>query len=300
MAPVFTSDSLDLSRLPDPTLVTVDYEAIRSARLADLKARYAERGIDYDETELELDSGVILEEVDAGREQIALEAINAAGLANMLAFAKGADLEQLGALHGVRRLQVGTDDSGLPIWETDERLRRRIQLAPEAYTTAGSAGAYIFHALTAVPTLADASVQNPAPGEVIVTVMADRENPLPTVDEVDRARAHLFREEIKPTTDILTVQAAEVFTVDAEADMILYRGPDASTVVQDAQASLAAFLKQNKRLGRDLRLGAWVGRLHRDTVYGVVPKNPLADIIATKGQVVWVRSVKLNLTGIDE
>lgn len=300
MPPVFTADSLDLSRLPDPTLVTVDYEAILSARMADLKARYAARGIDYDETELELDSGKILEEVDAGREALTLEAINSAGLANMLAFSKGADLDHLGGLHGLKRMVNGIDDAGLPIMEADDRFRRRIQLAPEAYTTAGSAGAYIFHALSAVASIADASVQNPAPGEVVVTVMANREDPTPTADEVDRVREHLTREEIKPITDILTVQGAEVLTIDAEADLILYRGPDATTVLTDASTTLTAFLGKNKRLGRDLRLGAWLGRLHRDTVFGAVPVFPTSDIVASPAQVVWVRSVKLNLTGVDE
>ena len=300
MANRFQADSLDLSRLPSPTLVTIDYEAIRTARLADLKARYAAVGIDYDETGLELDSGVILEEVDAGREMIALQAINDAGLSNMLAHSRGANLEQLGALLGVTRAIESVDINGLPVYEDDARLRRRIQLAPEAFATAGSAGAYAFHTLAAAATIADASVQNPTRGEVVVTVMGNRENPLPTVEEVNAARERLTREDIKPITDILTVQGAEVLTVDIEADLILYRGPDAGTVLTDAGTNLAAFLKLNKKLGRDLKLGAWLGRLHRDTVYGVVPKSPLADVIATPGQVVWVRSIKLNPKGEDE
>jgi phage-related baseplate assembly protein len=296
----FQADSLDLSRLPDPTLITVDYEADLAARLADLKARYAAIGIDYDETGLELDSGVILEEVDAERETIAKSAINDAGLSNMLAHAKGAALDQLGANLSIARLVLGTDNDGNPIMEPDAAFRRRIQLAPEAFATAGSAGAYVYHALSALGSIADASVQNPARGEVIVTVMGNLENPLPTTAQVDAVRERLFQEDIKPITDILTVQGADVLTVDLEADLILYRGPDATTVKADAETNLQAFLTVNKRLGRDLKLGAWIGRLYRDTVYGVVPKNPLADIIATPGQVVWVRSIKLNTIGVDE
>lgn len=296
----FLADTLDLSRLPSPSLVPVDYEAIMAARLASLKAAYAARGIDYDEDMLELDSGVILEEVDAGREMIARQAINDAGLANMLAHARGPDLEGLGALLSVVRMPIGADGQGNTLYETDERLRRRIQLAPEAFATAGSEGAYIFHALSADATVADASAQNPTPGEVIITVMGSGEDPTPTEAQVEKVRAHLFREDIKPMTDILTVQGADVIVVDIEADLILYGGPDASVVAADAEANLRAFLKLNKRLGRDLRLGAWMGRLHRDTVYGVVPHAPLADIVATPGQVVWVRSITLHVTGRDE
>lgn len=296
----FQADSLDLSRLPSPTLVEVDYEKALAARLADLKARYAAVGIDYDETGLELDSGVILEEVDAGREIIALQAINDAGKSNMLAFAKGAALEQLAALLGVTRMQTGLTADGVPIFETDERLRRRVQLAPEAFATAGSEGAYVFHALAAVPALADATAVNPARGEVVITVMGDQENPSATTAQVDAVREYIFREDIKVATDIVTVQGAGVITVDLEADLVLYRGPDSDAVLKDAKATLEGFLKQNKRLGRDLRLGAWLGRLHRDTVYGVVPKSPLADVPATRAQVIWVRSIKLNVVGVDE
>lgn len=295
----FQSDTLDLSRLPDPTLVTVDYETILADRLKTLKAEYAERGIDYDETGLELDSGVILEEVDAGREELALHAINDAGKANMLAFAKGSNLDQLGALLGVSRMFTVLE-TGERIDEKDDRFRTRIQLAPEAFATAGSAGAYVFHAMSAHPNIAHVSHDNPSPGEVVITVMSNRADPTPTLEEVNAVRERLNREDIKPITDILTVQGGQVIPVDIEADIILYEGPDWNVVKKDALANLVSFAERNKKLGRDLKLGAWVGRLYRDTVYGVTPKSPLADIIATTSQVIWIRSITLNPKGIDE
>lgn len=295
------SDNLDLSRLPDPTLVVVDYEAVLEARKDVLVEKMADIGISYDERTLELDPGVILEEVDAGREILARQAINDAGLANMLAFSKGANLDQLGALFGLARGVLTRDEEGNPLtYETDERFRRRIQLAPEAFATAGSAGAYIFHALKASPTIADASVTNPAAGEVVVTVMGSGEDPEPTEDEVNKARTHLFAEDIKPLTDMLTVQGADVIEVDIGANLYLYGGPDASAVIADARAALQAFLKLNKRLGRDLILSAWRGRLQRDTVHSVIALSPVTDIIATPAQVVWVRSITLNVIGRGE
>ncbi len=294
------SDNLDLSRLPSPTLVPVDYEAILEARKTSLVSNMAEAGIDYDERDLEFDPGVILEEVDAGREMLARQAINDAGLANMLAHSKGPDLEGLAALFGIARAVVGVDQNDEPIYETDARLRRRVQLAPEAFATAGSAGAYIFHALKAESNIADASVQNPATGEVVVTVMSDRTDPAATADEVDAVRNHLMADDVKPITDILTVQGADVIEVDIAANLVLYGGPDASVVLSDARANLEAFLRLNKRLGRDLNLNAWLGRLYRDTVHSVVPLSPLVDIPASPAQVVWVRSITLNAVGRDE
>lgn len=298
-----TAETLDLSRLPSPTLVTLDYEASLAARKADLVAKAAAVGIDYDVTGLESEPGVIVEEVDAGREMIALQAINDAGLANMLAHSTGPDLDNLAAIYGLglpvklERAVVGTDLSGNPIMEGDERFRRRIQLAPEGKAQ-GSPAYYVFHALTAVPTLADATAVSPAPGEVVVTVMGSGDNPAPSTAEVDAARAALFADNIKPLTDILTVQAADVITIDLTAQLQLYSGPDATTVLADARAAEIAFLAKNKRLGRDLILYAWVGRLQRDSVYAVRPLGPLADIPATPYQVVYVHSLNLTFTGV--
>lgn len=294
------SDNLDLSRLPDPTLVPVDYEAILEERKVALVENMAAAGIDYDERDMEFDPGVILEEVDAGREMLARQAINDAGRSNMLAFARGADLDNLAALFGLARAIVGTDSNDQPIYEDDARLRRRAQLAPEAFATAGSAGAYIFHALKGHPNIGDASVTNPEPGVVMVTVMSDRADPEPTTLEVNAVRRHLFADDVKPITDILTVQGADVLEVDIVANLRLYGGPDANVVLADARKNLEAFLGANKRLGRDLNLTAWLGRLYRDTVHSVVPISPTVDIVATPAQVVWVRSITLNAVGTGE
>src|SRR5690606_23166308 len=137
--------------------------------------------------------------------------INEAGVSNMLAHARGADLDGLGANYGVTR-----EDE-----ESDERLRRRIHLAVEAFATAGTAGGYVFHALTSASSLADATAVNTAPGEVVVTVMGSEDDPSPSEDEVEAARARLFRDDIKPLTDILTVQPAEVIETSIEAEIVL-------------------------------------------------------------------------------
>lgn len=296
----FLADSLDLSRLPDPTLVAVDYEASLADRMARIKAGFAAAGLDYDVEKLEFDPAKVVEEADAYREMLARQAINDAGRSNMLAHARGAALDQLAANFGVVRLIVGYDAQDVAIMESDDRLRRRAQLAPEAFSTAGAAAAYIFHALSAAPTIADASVQNPSPGRVTVSIMGSGVDPAPSQAELDKVTAHLFRDDVKPLTDVLTVRAATVIVTDLAADLVLYQGPDAATVVADARANLAAFLKANKRLGRDLRLGAWVGRLYRDTVHSVIPRAPLADVIATPGEVVWAKTIEITPAGIDE
>jgi phage-related baseplate assembly protein len=79
----------------------------------------------------------------------------------MLAYATGSNLDQLGALLDVGRLAG----------EADTAYRARIQLAPEAFSVAGPASAYRFYALSAAPTIADASVAAPRPDDIRAVVM---------------------------------------------------------------------------------------------------------------------------------
>jgi hypothetical protein len=79
----------------------------------------------------------------------------------MLAYATGSNLDQLGALLDVGRLEG----------EADTAYRARIQLAPEAFSVAGPASAYRFYALSAAPTIADASVAAPRPDDIRAVVM---------------------------------------------------------------------------------------------------------------------------------
>lgn len=72
----------------------------------------------------------------------------------MLPYALGADLDNLAAFFGVERQLVDPGNPRAwppepPVWEEDDRFRRRIQLALEGYSTAGPAGAYLFHAFSA-------------------------------------------------------------------------------------------------------------------------------------------------------
>jgi phage-related baseplate assembly protein len=90
--------------------------------------------------------------------------INDSAKACMLAYAVGEDLDQFAANNGVERL---TDES-------DERLRRRAQLAFEGQTVAGPRGSYVFHALSADVRVLDAKPLTPVPGTVRVVVLGRR------------------------------------------------------------------------------------------------------------------------------
>lgn len=165
--------AIDLAKLPAPDVVeTIDYEAVLAEMITDLTARDpAFSGL------VESDPAIKILEVAAYRETLLRQRINEAARATMLAYAGGADLDNLAALLGVARAVLDPGDPEAvppvaPTYEGDDRLRARAQLALEGFSTAGPAGAYLFHALAASPKAKDVAVSSPAPGDVLVSVLS--------------------------------------------------------------------------------------------------------------------------------
>jgi phage tail P2-like protein len=152
-----STTALDLSRLPPPMVVEqLSYEAIRAAIVDQLVAELPA----FDAT-VTSDPAVKVLEVVAYREMLIRQQFNERARQVMLAYATGSNLDQLGALLDVGRLAG----------EADTAYRARIQLAPEAFSVAGPASAYRFYALSAAPTIADASVAAPRPDDIRAVVM---------------------------------------------------------------------------------------------------------------------------------
>ena len=283
--------TLDLSRLPPPELLRdVVYQSILSDRLARLKANLNAAGIAWDVDSLTANPLVLLEREDAYREFLLLQAINDVARARMLAFAAGADLEHIGANFGVVR-QTGEDDS---------RLRRRIQLAPDAYTTAGSEAAYIYHALTADPRVVDAVAVGHgshlvAPGEVIVSVLCeDGGDPDVQTEILANVRARLFDKRIKPLTVILRLQAATPLTYTISAVLKIRRGPDPQVVRAEALARLGAYLGNRRQVGRLHTRSGILAALHTASLETVDLQIPAADV--DPGQVGIAVPTAINVT----
>lgn len=292
--------SIDLSRLPPPDVVqTLPFEEIVTAMRDDFVARFP---LIAGVIDLESEPVRKLIECCAYREINVRARVNDAAKALMLAFSKGTDLDHTGADWGVQRLIVGYENTNppTPIYEDDERFRRRIQLVLEAYSVAGPSGAYVFHALTADPTLRDATATSPAPGAVTVAIMADGVNPVPTDDQVDIVRDALSAESVRPLTDNVTVAKAAPVPVTIVAELTLYPGPDGAVVAQEARDALAGLIEQNRRLGYDLRRSAIFSRLHVDGVYSVNLTSPATDVIVGPGECVVIEAVSVTVVGRDQ
>lgn len=297
-----SSDSftgVDLSRIPAPDLIeTLDFEAIRSAALAQLQIYFP----DFDAT-VESDPIVKLVELFAYRELILRQRVNDAARAVMPAFATGADLDQIAATFGVERfiLDEGNPALGIPpTYESDTDFRRRMVLGPEGYSVAGPAGAYIFHALSADSDVRDASVESPNPGEVVITILSRTGDGTASPELLAAVDERLNADTIRPLTDLVTVQSATIVPFTIEADMIFLNGPDQALVLAQAQARLDDFLAATLRLGRDVSRSGIIAALFAEGVQNVILNQPAADIVITRAQCADCSAITLTDAGFNE
>jgi len=294
-----TFTAVDLSRLPAPTIVeSLDYEAILSAMLAQL------RELDPAFNALvESDPAYKILQVAAYRELHVRQRVNEAARAVMLAYAVGSDLDQLGVLMGVTRLQLDPGNlaqSIPPTLESDADFRRRIQLAPEGFSVAGPEGAYIFHALSADPGVLDASATSPTPGEVVVTVLARAGNGAPSPALVTAVGAALTQDNVRPMTDHVTVQAAQIVNYQVQATVYTYAGPDSALVLAESLRRLDQYLAESHRLGRDVPRSGIFSVLHSEGVQRVELTQPAADIVVSREQATFCTSIAVVHGGVDE
>ena len=294
-----TSTAIDLSRLPVPKVVEpLDFETILAARRADFLARYPEFS-----AFVESDPAIKLLEVGAYRELVIRQRINDGASSVLLAYAVGSDLDNLGVLFGVFRNEITPADpqAGTPaVMETDDALRRRIVLAPDSYSVAGPASAYVFHALTASGDVLDASATSPAPGEVIVSVLSRLGDGTASAQLIAEVDAVLAADDIRPLTDLVTVQSAAIQTFDITANLTLYPGPDADLMLDTANASLDDMLASNRRLGRDITRSAIIAALHVGGVQNVDLVEPTADVVVDELSAAAVAARAVTVAGFGE
>ena len=276
---------IDLSKLPAPDVIeTLDFENLLTDYINDFVARNPNYA-----TLLESDPAIILMQVIAYREMLLRARINEAAKANMLAYATKGDLDNLAAFFGVERL----------IDETDERLRKRTQLALEGFSTAGPVGAYIFHSLSASNEVKSVSVKSPNPCEVLVTILSNIGDGTVAQELIDSVLAKLNEDNIRPLTDLVSVQGAEIINYQVEAVITVYSGPSSAVVETEANDALQKFISDRHEIGRVIAISGIYDALHVDGVKKVELISPLADVETTNEQAPYCSNISISVV-IDE
>ena len=290
MASGFTA--INLSAMAPPDIIeTLDYEAIVADMRDDLVARFpAIVGV----IDLESEPARKLIESFAYRELLLRARINDAARAVLLASSYDSNLDHLAALFATSRMLV-EDENGDLVEEDDARLRRRVQLAPEAFSVAGPEGAYVYHALTIASWARDASAIMTRPGRVKVTMLRAGTDPAPTRDEREEVRLALAGNDVRPLTDMVEVAAPGIARTNITAKLTLYPGPDVAVVQARALSAVTDWVEANRMLGMNLRRSALFSKLHQEGVHSVELIEPASDIVLDATQVYAIDTITVSV-----
>ena len=290
-----SSNRIDLSSLPFPdVLQSLDFEAELSACKQELIQRDPEL---TEVLQFESEPLVKLLETFAYRLLLKTAEINAKAKALMLAYAKGGDLDHLAANRNVyRKTIIEANPKANPpieaVMESDEDLRRRVQLEPES-KSAGSTGAYQFWGLGAHGHVKDIAVDTPKAGFVDIWVQSHLHDIAPQ-SLLNAVNLALDPDTRRPYTDKVSVKAALPHEFVVSATLILFPGPDATVVEEAARNDLKKYIEMVNSLGYDVTRSALFAALHEGGVQNVIITEPAKDIILNKSR--YAKNTAFNIS----
>ena len=261
--------SINMAELPAPTMLAEqDFDSLYAETLEFFKNAYP----NYSAV-LASDPVTGILRVLTYLRMMVVQEVNDISLQNMVAYATGNNLDQLGANVAVSRKTN----------EADDDFRVRIPMALETTTTAGSREMYIAHALS-IDGVEDAGCVVPTLGspEVVIPILATPtdNNPLGTPDQalLDSVRSLLSAEDVRPVNDIVTVQAAKRVEYAIEATVYFYSGPSAESVLSTGKADLEKYVESLRKIGKNIPVGGISSKLWLSGVSNVVITSPSADV----------------------
>lgn len=302
------SELVDLSKLDAPkVLEDLNFETLLTERKAEFIALFPQEERTFWQSRLSLESEPItklLQEV-VYLQLLERSRINQAAQATMLAYATGSDLDVIAANFNVQRQIIQAEDNSVTpkipaILEDDTSLRLRTQLAFEGLSVAGPRSAYVFHALSAHPEVADVSVVSPEPAQVTVTILSRIGQGTASESVLNAVRKKLNDENIRPIGDRVTVQSAVIHSYSIQAKLHLYRGPEYEPIKAEALRKLTEYTEEKRRLGRDISLSGIYAALHLEGVQRVELLSPTADIVLPSSKSAYCTGINLEIVTSDD
>ena len=302
------SELVDLSKLDAPkVLEDLDFESLLADRKTEFIALFPQDERPFWQARLSLESEPItklLQEV-VYLQLMERNRINNAAKATMLAYASGSNLDVIAANYNVKRQVIQEANNNVTpkipeILEDDTSLRLRTQLAFEGLSVAGPRSAYIFHALSAHPDVADVSVVSPQPANVTVTILSRNGQGEAEESLLNVVRAKLNDDDIRPIGDRVIVQSAVIQSYEISAKVHLYRGPEYDPIKAAAIKKFTAYTEEKHRLGRDISLSGIYAALHLEGVQRVELISPTADIVLPSSKSAYCTAINLEIVTSDD
>ncbi|WP_419736805.1 baseplate J/gp47 family protein [Pseudomonas sp. COR18] len=211
-----------------------------------------------------------------------------------------------------------------PIHESDDDARLRYYLAPHA-PAAGSrmqyrrevftlgerpsvkvqstspgvvAVTYTFDPDGYAAQVKDGNGRRTAPGEVMVTVLARSGDGTPSADLLERVRSHFSRPDVRPETDLVSVQGAEIKDYRIRVVARINGGPDSGLTQLAASRQLQAYAEACHRLEGRVE-PSWIDyTLHSAGAIQVEILEPREPIVTTAFQAPYCTGVEVEVLTI--
>jgi phage-related baseplate assembly protein len=299
---------IDLTQLPPPQVIDpLDYNTVIQARLdlvTQLWTAFQAQNPslpNLDTLDLQSEPITIVLQADAYRELLLRGEINDKCKALLLAYAEGRDLDQIGADYEVQRMVVTpADNTTSPptpaVMESDDRFRLRIQLAPDAFSTVGPWGAYVYWALTTDISIVDANAIAPGVGDTPdgrVNVYVAGANGVPVANDVIVKLLTFYqREDVVPLTDVPSVIDATVVSYDAAIQLLVARGPDPVLIKAQSAAAVQAYAASVYKIGQTVYANALLAAAKVGGVLNATSPS-LVDIVCDGTQIPHLRTLVL-------
>jgi len=237
--------------------------------------------------DLESEPARIVLEVAAYHSMNLLARVNDAARANLLAFAMGGDLDQLGAFYDVLRLTG----------ETDDQFRKRIVLEIAGRSPGGTAERYRAKAMQASVLVKDAYAWRDDLSPLVhVAVMSTMPGGVASQILLDAVADALNNPAVKMVNDTIDVVAAVTHVQRVDADIWLLPGVRRS-LIGDLPAQLQAAWEIEGGIGRDLTRSWLTARLMPPGVQKVDIMKPVADVIVPRHEAAAIGTVTLTFRG---
>jgi phage-related baseplate assembly protein len=105
---------------------------------------------------------------------------------------------------------------------------------------------------------------------------------------------------VRPLTDQVIVQGAEVLPYQVSATLKFFAGPDRAVALAEAQKRTAAYADEMHRLGMEITLDGLYAAMRAPGVQKVILDSPLAGIAVSKEQAAYCTSIELIDGGVYE
>ncbi len=280
--------AFNLAKLPLPVSIrTVDYEANFTALLEQFKKLTP----DYDAY---LESDPVIKTFEACAYLLTLkdQERNDQIKAVLIAFAKGADLDNLGALLAETRQEN----------EEDKRFRVRILTALDKVSTAGVARAYEALSLEADTRVSDVKAYDDIaqPAKAFVTIQSNAsDNGEADSNLITVVTNYLNHEDRKPLGAQVIVNSVQVLNYTIDAVVKFERSADIETVKKHMLNAINELVAQKHRIGATVALSEIYAKLNIEGVAVVEQLNePKVNIKAGKHQTPYCTAINIIEAGI--